>query len=133
MGRLQDRIFPLTVGLITLAGCAALMWRMWRAPASDDVFIDLEKGEDGASPFGLWATLSWFLGLLVLSFFFGLIIALVFFLLAFFRFRAGLGWRWAAIYTASGIAFICALAAILGRDFPPGLLQSWFNLPWPLT
>ena len=132
VGRLQDRIFPLTVGLVTLAGCAALLWRMRRAPAGDDVFIDLERGEDGQAPFGLWATMSWFLALLGLSFLFGLIIALVFFLLGFFRLRAGLGWRAAAIYTAAGIAFICALAFILGRDFPPGLLQTYTDLPWPL-
>ena len=132
VSRLQDRIFPLTVGLVTLAGCAALLWRMRRAPAGDDVFIDLERGEDGQAPFGLWATMSWFLALLGLSFLFGLILALVIFLLGFFRLRAGLGWAASAIYTAAGITFICALAYILGRDFPPGLLQSYTDLPWPL-
>ncbi len=133
VSRLQDRIFPLTIGLVTLAGCGALLWRMWRSPAEDEVFVDLERGEDdGGAVFGLWGTMSWFLFLLVLSFLFGLVLALVLFLLAFFRLRAGLGWLGAAIYTAAGIAFICGLAYILGRDFPPGLLQSYTDLPWPL-
>jgi putative tricarboxylic transport membrane protein len=34
---------------------------------------------------------------------------------------------------AGGLAFILFLAWVLGRDFPPGLLQSYTNLPWPLT
>ena len=134
VSRLQDRIFPLTIGLVTLAGCLALLWRMRRAPADDEVFIDLEQGQDdGQATYGLWGTLAWFLGLLILSFLFGLIIALAFFLLAFFRLRAGLGWLASALYTAAGIAFICGLAYLLGRDFPPGLLQSYVDLPWPLT
>ena len=134
VGRLQDRIFPLTVGLVTLLGALSLLYRMWRTSPDDEVFVDLEHGEEAQdSPYGLWGTLTWFFSLLLLSFLFGLIIALVMFLMAFFRLRAGLGWKAAALYTAGGIAFICALAWILGRDFPPGLLQSYFDLPWPLT
>lgn len=133
VGRLQDRIFPLTIGLVTLAGCLSLLWRMKARTAEDDVFIDLEQGEDGQAPHGLWSTMTWFLGLLALTFVFGFIIALSAFLVAFFRVRGRLTWGWCLIYAAGGIAFICGLAAVLGRDFPPGLLQDYFDLPWPLT
>jgi putative tricarboxylic transport membrane protein len=37
------------------------------------------------------------------------------------------------VYAAGGIAFILFLAWVLGRDFPPGLLQSYADLPWPFT
>ena len=47
--------------------------------------------------------------------------------------RAGKSWGYAAIYTVAGICFICAMAWTLNRDFPPGLLQSYVDLPWPLT
>jgi hypothetical protein len=98
------------------------------------MFIDLEKGGDDAeAPHGLWATLAWFLALLVLTGLFGLVIALGIFLLAFFRLRGRVSWLMALAYSAGGIAFILFLAAVLGRDFPPGLLQSFFDLPWPLT
>ncbi|HEX6143804.1 MAG TPA: tripartite tricarboxylate transporter permease [Geminicoccaceae bacterium] len=134
VGRLQDKIFPLTIGLVTLVGCVALLWRMWQAPATDDVFIDLESGgEDSAASHGLWSTLAWFLVLLILTGLFGLIIALALFLLAFFRIRGGSGWPGSAFATVIGIAFIMFLAAVLGRDFPPGLLQGYFDLPWPFT
>jgi putative tricarboxylic transport membrane protein len=134
VGRLQDKIFPLTIGLVALAGSFALLWRMRCAPATDDVFIDLERGgEDGAAPHGLWSTLAWFLALLILTGLFGLIIALGFFLLAFFRVRGGFGSLGSTLAAAIGIAFIMFLAATLGRDFPPGLLQRFFDLPWPFT
>jgi len=70
--------------------------------------------------------------LLVLTSLFGFILALGAFLLGFMRFRAGQSWLYAALYTACGIAFISAMAWTLNRDFPPGLLQSYVDLPWPL-
>ena len=82
---------------------------------------------------GLWQTLGWFAGLLALTALFGFILALAIFLLMFIRFRAGKSWAFAILYTAAGIAFICTMAALLNRDFPPGLLQSYLDLPWPLS
>lgn len=132
--RIGDKIFPLVVGSVTLAACLALLIRMRRSPETDEAFIDMEAGgEDARAPHGLWWTLSWFLGLLVMTFIFGLVIALAAFLFTFFRIRGGLAWASSALYTAGGLAFILMLAWILGRDFPPGLLQSMFDLPWPFT
>ena len=38
------------------------------------------------------------------------------------------------LYTALGIGFMLGLAAVLARDFPPGLLQNHFrHMPWPFT
>ena len=34
--------------------------------------------------------------------------------------------------TAAGLAVILVLANALNRDFPPGVLQELFELPWPL-
>ncbi|MBP0484541.1 tripartite tricarboxylate transporter permease [Sagittula salina] len=131
--RLQDRVFPLTIGLVTLAGAAALLVRMATRPATDDAFIDLEAGGEATAPHGLWSTLAWFLALLILTFTFGLFIALTVWLIAFFRLRGRFGWRRALIASALGLAFITGLAAILGRDLPPGWLQTLGDLPWPLT
>ncbi len=130
--RLQDRIFPLAVGLATLLACALLLVRMAQAPASDEVFVDLERGSEGEAAHGLRRTLAWFLGLLGLSLLTGLMIALVVFLLLFFRVRARLSWARAALHTTGGAGFVLLLAWYLGRDFPPGLLQWVTDLPWPL-
>ena len=134
ISRMGDKIFPLTIGIATLIGCVALLIRMFLKPATDDAFIDLEAGgEDAEAPHGLWSTLSWFVALLALTGLFGFVIAAVLFLLVFFRLRGGLSWMASALYAAGGIAFILFLASVLGRDFPPGLLQSYVQLPWPLT
>ena len=128
----SDKIFPVTISSITLICCFLLLIRMMRAAEGDAVFADREAGDDGEAAHGLWATLSWFLGLLVLSSLLGFIIALAIFFVAFFRVRAGLGWARTLIMSGAGIAFICAMAGTLNRDFPPGLLQELVRLPWPL-
>ena len=75
--------------------------------------------------------LAWFAGLLALASVLGFILALAIFLVAFFRVRARLGWPRTVIFSALGIAFMLGMASVLNRDFPPGLLQSLVELPWP--
>jgi len=131
---MRDKIFPVTVGIVTLIACAALILRMKARPETDVVFADLETGGDDAeAPHGLWATLAWFAFLLGASALVGFILALTVFLLSFLRLRAGVSWTRAVILTAIGIGFLIFLGGTLGRDFPPGLLQEYVKLPWPLT
>jgi hypothetical protein len=132
--RFGDKIFPVVVGTVTLLACFLLLWRMRRRSETDPAFVDLEAGgEDAKAPHGLWATLGWFIGLLVLSGVFGFFIALAIFFLLFYRIRARLSWGAIFVFTAGGLVFILFLARILGRDFPPGLLQEFSRLPWPFT
>jgi len=134
IGRMGDKIFPVTVGAVTLVCGLALFIRMMLAPEGDPLFADMEKGgEDGSAPHGLWTTLAWFAGLLVLSSLLGFILALGIFFVAFLRLRAQVTWLHTAILSVVSIGFICFLASTLGRDFPPGLLQEFVRLPWPLT
>ena len=103
-------------------------------PETDVIFADREvDGDDSEATHSLWPTLAWFAALLILTSLLGFILALAIFLFAFLKIRAGLGTGFAAAYTASGIAFMCGMAWLLNRDFPPGLLQEYADLPWPLT
>ncbi|KAF0676847.1 tripartite tricarboxylate transporter permease [Profundibacterium mesophilum] len=130
---MTDKIVPLVVGGVTLAACLMLMVQMMRRPESDAVFADKEMaGEDADAPHGLWGTLAWFAGLIAATWVVGFILALVGFLLAFFRIRAGCGWGKTLLLSAAGVGFMCLMASALNRDFPPGLLQDAFDLPWPL-
>ncbi len=130
----SDKIFPVTVGSVTLIGCFVLLIRMMLALEGDAIFADQEQGgEDGSAPHGLWPTLAWFGFLLVLSSLFGFVIALTIFFLSFLRIRAGIGWAQTVILSAVAVGLICFLAGTLNRDFPPGLLQEFVNLPWPFT
>jgi hypothetical protein len=128
----SDKIFPLTVGIVTLIACCALLIRMRLAPETDPIFIDLEVGgPDANARHGLWPTLFWFALLLALSCLVGFIIALAVFFLTFYRVRAGLSWAWTLFYSAAGVAAMIGFGWVLGRDFPPGLLQQYTDLPWP--
>jgi len=129
----MDRVFPVFVATVALIGCALLLIQMMRAPETSAIFADREVQEQSVNTYPLWATLAWFGALLLASALVGFILALTGFLALFIRFRAGKSWGYAAAYTAAGIAFICAMAWTLNRDFPPGLLQSYIDLPWPLT
>jgi len=130
----RDRTFPMFVAGVCLFGCLILLARMMLKPETDTIFADRERnGEDADATHGLWSTLAWFAALLILTSLLGFILALALFLFSFLKIRAGLSTIAAAIYTACGIAFMCAMAGLLNRDFPPGLLQDYADLPWPLT
>ena len=126
-----DRVFPRFVSGVAIACVLVLLVQMMRGDENHPLFADREVSDD--SRYGLWPTLAWFGGLLLLTSLVGFILALAVFLLTFIKFRAGRSWGFAAIYTVAGIAFICAMAWVLNRDFPPGLLQEMYRLPWPLT
>ena len=130
----RDRTFPMFVAGVCLVGCVILIVRMMLKPATDTIFADREvDGEDANATHGLWPTLAWFAALLILTSLLGFILALALFLFSFLKIRAGLSTAFAVVYTAVGIAFMCGMAALLNRDFPPGLLQEYADLPWPLT
>ncbi|MEM7238743.1 MAG: tripartite tricarboxylate transporter permease, partial [Pseudomonadota bacterium] len=129
-----DKVFPMFVGIVSIVAVVILMIQMMRRPETDVVFADKESsGDDREAPHGLWQTLAWFVGLLILTSLVGFIIALAVFLIAFFRIRAGEGWTRTLLLSTAGIGFICLMAWVLNRDFPPGVLQQSFALPWPLT
>ena len=130
----RDRVFPMFVAGVCLIGCVALIARMMLKPETDTIFADREReGDDAEATYGLWATLMWFAGLLVLTSLLGFILALAIFLFTFMKMRARLSTGLAAGYTVAGICFMCFMAWLLNRDFPPGLLQEYVDLPWPLT
>lgn len=129
----RDRTFPMFVAGVCLVGCAFLLIRMMLKPETDTIFADREvNGDDAEATHGLWPTLAWFAALLILTAMFGFILALGVFLFSFMRLRAGVSTAFSALYTAGGIAFMCGMAWLLNRDFPPGILQSYVKLPWPL-
>ncbi len=193
----NDKIFPLVVSAVSLVAALGILWQMRRAPEGHALFEDGEvHGDDATAPKGLWTTLGWFAGLLVLASLVGFILALTIFFLLFLLVRAREGTRnmallalpavavvvaffWAlrrdylpgawltgidlyfglvlciavlgallygyfrligssgkspriAVLTTCGIGAMLLMAHLLNRDFPPGLLQEFVKLPWPL-
>ena len=128
-----DRVFPKFVSGVAIAACVILLVQMMLKPETHALFADREAIDAEGNVHGLWSTLGWFAGLLVLTSLIGFILALAIFLFAFIHIRAGRSLGFAALYTAAGIGFMLFMAGLLNRDFPPGLLQSYVDLPWPLT
>ena len=103
-----DRVFPMFVGAVTVVALVLLLVQMMRRPETDVVFADKEvDGDDAKAPHGLWPTLAWFAGLLLLTSLIGFILSLAIFLVAFFRIRSGETWSRTLILSAAGIAFMC--------------------------
>ncbi len=128
-----DRVFPVFVATISLIGALILLVQMTLAPESHVLFADRENAAESAeNVFSLWPTLAWFAFLLIATSLVGFILALAIFLVSFLRMRAGLAWLHVTLYSAAGIVFMCLMAWTLNRDFPPGLLQAYVDLPWPL-
>ena len=130
---ITDKFFPLLISAISILACLYLLFQMRIHDETAPIFADGEHNAESADfTHGLWSTLSWFGMLLVFSSLLGFFAALTTFLLSFLRIRAQLAWPRIILLSACGLAFICFLAWILNRDFPPGLLQSTIELPWPL-
>ena len=128
-----DKVFPLTVACLALFAMGALLIKMRRSPATNNLFFDVEVGgEEAEAPHGLWKTLAWFLSLLGLTALFGFIIAITLFFIGFLKIRGGATWMHTMILTVCGVGFLIFVAYMLNRDFPPGLLQEMVELPWPL-
>ncbi len=124
----SDKIFPLAIGTVTLVGCVALL-DPDGAQARNRRGVHRPRGgrrRISARRTGCGRTLAWFLGLLVLSGALRL------------HHRAGAvpdgllpdhgPGSWLAhgdLCCGCGVAFMMFLAAVLGRDFPPGLLQEY--------
>jgi TctA family transporter len=132
---LIDRIFPLAVALITLPAALIVVWQLATAPIQDKVHWDDEAvgSEAGETDqLTMWQALSWFVGLLVGTALAGFLIAVCVFCLAFLRVRARASWLTTIALSGGAVATILVLAYFLHRDFPPGLLQAYADLPWPL-
>ena len=127
-----DAVFPVVISTFTFGCLVGLLTLMILRPENDLIFADRELEVD-ENQHSFWGTLGWFAGLLVLTSLTGFIIALSVFLLCFFLIRARESLLKSLVYSLSGLGFMLFMGWLLNRDFPPGLLQEFVNLPWPLT
>lgn len=127
-----DRVFPVFVASVSLIAATILLAQMMIAQETHPIFADSEKIKKENNTYKLFPTLAWFISLLMLSAVFGFIIALTMFMIGFLSQRAKTNRIQTTILTIFALVVICSMAAILNRDFPQGILQYYFQLPWPL-
>jgi TctA family transporter len=123
-------LMPVVVA--TVGGGSALLvlgFQLRGATAAGTTNFDQEARATDAGP---WPFVGWALGFLGLTLLLGFFAALALFFLAFLRVVARCGWVQTLLLTAAACGFILVLASSLNLLFPGGLLQSLYDLPWPL-
>jgi hypothetical protein len=127
-------VFPMGVAVVGLVFGIILLIHLARGHSDHPAFFDYELVGDHVGQEGLgwfWAGPAWIGGLVAGTAIFGFYIAMIAFFLAFLRIRAGASWVKTLLLTACAAAFILVLAYMLSLNFPSGLLQDMYRLPWP--
>ena len=127
-------VFTRSVGIAGLLMCLLVGINLIGKRKRNGAWFDLEHTQEyqAMGQKGLWEGLIWIIGLSVLSALFGFVIAIGLFFLGFLRRVALRSWPNTIVLTVIALAFMIALGKALNLDFPPGLLQSLYDLPWPL-
>ena len=126
------QVFPMAVALITLALLIAIAVQFNRSQPSYTL-CDNERerlSQDRPVHSDLYFQ-GWILALLAAIAVFGFILGIFVYITAFLRMKAGSTWRWAMVGALGAIALFSVLGHILVLDYPGGLLQHFFALPWP--
>jgi len=63
----------------------------------------------------------------------GFWLAITGFFILFLKKESDASWARILTMTVCGVGFITGLSWVMVLDFPGGLLQYWFALPWPLS
>jgi putative tricarboxylic transport membrane protein len=123
-------LMPVVVAGVGGATVLVVLAFQLRGPvAAGSANFDQEARAEDAGP---WPFVGWALGFLGLTLLLGFFAALALFFLAFLRVVARCGWIETLLLTAAACGFILVLASSLNLLFPGGLLQSLYDLPWPL-
>lgn len=127
-------VFPMGVAVVGLVFGLILLIHLARGHSDHPAFFDYELvgdhvGQDGLGWF--WSGPAWIGGLVAGTAIFGFYIAMIAFFLAFLRIRAKAPWVKTLVLTAVAAFFILLLAYMLSLNFPSGLLQDMYRLPWP--
>ena len=128
------KVFPISVGLITLAlliAAAALFSRN----RPDSVFFDSEhewSGENRPVHSDLHFQ-GWIMALLVAIGLFGFILGIFAYVTTFLRVKAGVRWHRAIAGALATVGVMSLFGHFLVLEYPTGLLQYLFELPWPLN
>jgi putative tricarboxylic transport membrane protein len=126
------KVFPLAMASAGAVFALLLLGQLLLARNDAPAIYDSEYGPTGKDRRPLWEGALW-IGLLVgLTALVGFFLALIGFFLVFLRMRARASLIKTLILTAGAAGFILMLANALNLNFPYGLLQDMYRLPWPL-
>jgi len=129
-------VFPVGICVVMLPIGIYLLYITWTNQIDSTANYDHEiegehAGQEGVP--GLWHYIIWLGGYIGAVMLIGYWLAITLFFLLFLRVKTDANWTRIILLTAGGVGFITALSWIMILNFPGGLLQEMFKLPWPLT
>ena len=119
--RVTDMVVPAFFAVVLVMCTLIMLVQMRFRPETDLLFADGEHNPEVKDHAGLWTSLGWLVGLVILSSLVGFFIALMIFFLVFFHFRARVSWTTNVLMSTCGVVFMLAMVHLLNRDFPSGL------------
>jgi putative tricarboxylic transport membrane protein len=126
------KVFPMSVGIITLLLLLAIAVIM-RGKRANYAIYDSENpatSEDQPAH-GAVHVLGWMLALLAAAGALGFVLGVFIYIVAFLRIKAGSTWLGALAGALGAVAVLSALGHFMVLDYPRGLLQHLFDMPWP--
>lgn len=129
---LLGRVFPLFVAAVGLTAGGILLYTLTQHKHASVANFDLEIVKREVDLGSTWYFMAWIASVVVLTALVGFFLAITVFFIAFLRVVAELRWRNVLLLTASALGSLIVLAQALYLVFPGGVLQSYFDLPWPL-
>jgi putative tricarboxylic transport membrane protein len=128
-------IYTIGIAVATLPVAIYMMYLTWTNKTGHvvnyDHEVESEHLQDSDTP-PLLHYILWLAGFLVAILLVGFWLSIIGFFVLFLRMKTEASWLRILLMTAGGIGFITALADIMVLDFPGGLLQEAFRLPWPI-
>jgi putative tricarboxylic transport membrane protein len=127
------KVFPVSVGLVTLALLAAAVV-LFNRKRPDTVFFDSEHEwtrENRPVRSDLHFQ-GWIMALLATIALFGFILGVFVYISTFLRLKAGVRWHRAIGGALGAVAVMSLFGHFLVLEYPAGLLQHLFHMPWPL-
>jgi hypothetical protein len=96
------------------------------------ILHDSERDNASEKPMrGALHVQGWILGLLAAIALLGFLAGTFVYITLFLRINARVKWHWAALSAAGAMSVLSALGYVLVLRYPEGLLQMFFELPWP--
>ncbi|WP_372624211.1 tripartite tricarboxylate transporter permease [Falsiroseomonas sp.] len=123
------RIFPVAVGIVGGLATLIILVQQARGPiAAGNANFDSEANATDGGP---WRYLAWFVGFIGVVALIGFFAALIAFFIAFLRIVARASWPLTLALTAAAATLMLVMSHMLTLVFPGGVLQAYFDLPWP--
>ena len=128
------KVFPISVALVTLALLAVAIALFARA-RPDYIFFDSEREWDREDTpvHGEFHYQGWILALILAIGALGYMLGILVFITTFLCVKGGVRWHWAMAGAIGAIIVLGTFGHVLALQYPRGLLQAFFELPWPFN